>query len=94
MGARRRLSLSVQRRWNLLHVGEGEKAKQDTQSVQDKIGKAVSTRTEGAYTVAKGSINMTVMVNGKSRRMRMAYRKIDPDTLWLGGQDYRRERDG
>jgi hypothetical protein len=73
---------------------EGGKAEQDAQSVQDKIGKVVSTRTEGTYTVTQWSINMIVMVNGKSRRMRMAYRKIDPDTLRLGGQDYRRERDG
>jgi hypothetical protein len=61
---------------------EGEKAKQDAQSVQDRIGKMVSARTQGTYTVTQGSINMIVMVNKKSRRMRMAYRKIDY-TVWF-----------
>jgi hypothetical protein len=69
---------------------EGEKAERDAQSVQDRIGKMVSARTEGAYTVAQGAINMIVMVNKKSRRMRMAYRKIDSGALQMQGVTYKR----
>jgi hypothetical protein len=68
---------------------EGEKAERDAQSVQEKIGKTVNTRAEGTYTVTQGSI--TMIANGKTRRMRIAYQKIDSDTLRLGGQNYRRE---
>jgi hypothetical protein len=53
-------------------------------------GEAMATSIGGTYTVARGAINMVMIVDGKSHRLRMSYRKIDADTLQMERQNYRR----
>jgi hypothetical protein len=69
---------------------EGEEAEQAARSEQRSSGEAVTTSVNGTYTVTDKVINMSMMVDGKKYPLRMAYRKINDDTLQLDRQNYRR----
>jgi hypothetical protein len=73
---------------------DGEEARKALEAEQRSRGEAVMTSIGGTYTVSKGvfstAINMVMMVDGKSHRIRMSYKKVDPDTLQIDGQNYRR----
>jgi hypothetical protein len=73
---------------------EGEEARKALEAEQRERGEAVMTSIGGTYTVSKGvfntTINMVMIVDGKSHRIRMSYKKVDADMLQIDGQNYRR----
>jgi Fic family protein len=69
---------------------EGEEAERAARSEQRSSGEAVTTSVSGTYTVTDRVINMSMRVDGKNYPIRMAYRKINDDTLQLDRQNYRR----
>jgi hypothetical protein len=69
---------------------EGEEAERAARSEQRSSGEAVTTSISGTYTVTDKVINMSMTVDGKNYPLRMAYRKINNDTLQLDRQNYRR----
>jgi hypothetical protein len=73
---------------------DGEEARKALEAEQRERGEAVITSIGGTFTVSKGvfstAINMVMIVDGKSHRIRMSYKKVDADTLQIDGQNYRR----
>jgi hypothetical protein len=73
---------------------EGEEARKAIETEQRARGETAATSVSGTYTVSKGvfstAINMVMVVDGKSHRIRMSYKKVDADTLQIDGQNYRR----
>jgi hypothetical protein len=69
---------------------DGEEARKAMEAESRGRGEAVTTSAGGTYTVTRGAINMVMVVDGKSHRLRMSYRKIDADTLQMERQNYRR----
>jgi hypothetical protein len=69
---------------------DGEETRKALEAEQRRRGEAITTSVSGTYTVARGAINMVMVVDGKSHRIRMAYKKIDADTLQMERQNYRR----
>jgi hypothetical protein len=73
---------------------DGEETRKAIEAEQRRRGETVATSVSGTYTVSKGAfstaINMVMIVDGKSHRIRMSYKKIDADTLQIDGQNYRR----
>jgi hypothetical protein len=58
-------------------IDEGEKARRAAQGGQQANNENVVT----SYTVTAAAINMVMVVDGKSHKIRMPYKIIDPDTL-------------
>jgi hypothetical protein len=69
---------------------EGEEAERAARSEQRSKGEVITTSVSGTYTVTDRVINMSMKVDGKHYPIRMAYRKINDDTLQLDRQNYRR----
>jgi hypothetical protein len=69
---------------------EGEEAERAARSEQRANGEAMATSVGGTYTVTDKAISMSMTVDGKNYPLRMAYRKINDDTLQLDRQNYRR----
>ncbi|MDR1248647.1 MAG: hypothetical protein LBK63_05015 [Treponema sp.] len=69
---------------------DGAEARKAMEAESRRRGEAAATSVGGTYTVARGVINMVMVVDGKSHRLRMAYKKIDADTLQMERQNYRR----
>jgi hypothetical protein len=69
---------------------EGEEAERAARSEQRTSGEAAATSVSGTYTVTDRVINMSMTVDGRNYPLRMAYRKIDNETLQLDRQNYRR----
>jgi hypothetical protein len=69
---------------------EGEEAERAARSEQRSSGEEAATSVSGTYTVTDKVINMSMTVDGRNYPLRMAYRKIDNDTLQLDRQNYRR----
>jgi hypothetical protein len=58
-------------------VDEGEEARRAAQGEPWTNNESVAT----TYTVTAAAINMMMVVNGKSHKIRMPYKILDPDTL-------------
>jgi hypothetical protein len=69
---------------------EGAEAERAARSEQRANGEAMATSVNGTYTVTDRTISMSMTVDGKNYPLRMAYRKINADTLQLDRQNYRR----
>jgi hypothetical protein len=69
---------------------EGEAARQAIEQEQRERGESVITGVGGTYTVSGSRIEMLMFVDGKTHKVRMRWRLVDANTLWLDGQDYRR----
>jgi hypothetical protein len=69
---------------------DSEETRKALEAESRRRGEAMAASGGGTYTVARGAINMVMVVDGKSHRLRMAYKKIDADTLQLERQNYRR----
>ncbi|MDR1286080.1 MAG: hypothetical protein LBK08_00570 [Treponema sp.] len=69
---------------------DGEEARKTIESEPRSRGEVMAASVGGTYTVTRGVINMVMVVDGKSHRLRMSYRKIDTDTMQMERQNYRR----
>jgi hypothetical protein len=69
---------------------EGEAVRQAVEQEQRRRGESVVTSVSGTYTVTKNRIEMLIYVDGKTHKVRMAWKLIDANTLRLDGQNYRR----
>jgi hypothetical protein len=69
---------------------ESEEARRAAQGEQRANNERVTTSVNGTYTVTATAVNMVMVVDGKSHRIRMSYKIIDIDTLQMERQNYRR----
>lgn len=69
---------------------ESEEARRAAQGEERANNESVVTSVNGTYTATATVINMVMVVDGKSHRIRMSYKIIDPDTLQMERQNYRR----
>jgi hypothetical protein len=69
---------------------EGEAARKAIEQEQRNRGESVITSVSGTYTVTTNRIEMLMFVDGKTHKIRMAWNRVDTNTLRLDGQNYRR----
>ncbi|MDR2792685.1 MAG: hypothetical protein LBB61_03330 [Treponema sp.] len=69
---------------------ESEAARKAAEQEQRARGESVITGVSGTYTVSGNKIEMLMLVDGKTHKVRMTWRLVDANTLRLDGQDYRR----
>ncbi|MDR2394577.1 MAG: hypothetical protein LBD93_10555 [Treponema sp.] len=71
---------------------EGEAARRAIEQEQRSRGESATASVSGTYTVNGSRIEMLMVVDGKTHKVRMSWKLIDANTLRLDGQNYRKEQ--
>jgi hypothetical protein len=69
---------------------ESEEARRAIEQEQRSRGESVITSVSGTYTVSGSRVEMLMLVDGKTHKVRMSFRLMNANTLRLDGQDYQK----